>query len=125
MASGTYALLVSVLALILPREGVDAFVHPRTALRSSRPSDSIMNKATIMSAALERRAFLSQVVGGLGIGVLGLGLATERATAYEVSLAGMLERGCNSSTTRHQDTVEQQSVLVALRGQTLGLQRTR
>lgn len=84
MASGTYALLLSVIALLLPRKGVDAFVQPRTVLRPSRPSSPIMNKSTIMSATLERGAFLSQVVKGLGIGVLGLGLATERATAYEV-----------------------------------------
>lgn len=87
MASGTYVLLVSFLTLLLPREGVEAFVQPRTALRTSRPSSLIMNKPTIMSAAVERKAFLSQVVGGLGMGVLGLGLATEGATAYEVSTA--------------------------------------
>lgn len=82
MAPVSYiTLVVSALTLLLPRNGADAFVHPRPALlRSRQQQQSIM----VMSAT--RRAFLSdQLFGAIGAGVLGLGLATERATAYEVS----------------------------------------
>ncbi|CAM9201942.1 unnamed protein product [Ectocarpus sp. 8 AP-2014] len=80
MAPVSYiTLVVSALTLLLPRKGADAFVHPRPGLlRSRQQQQSIM----VMSAT--RRAFLSdQLVGAIGAGILGLGLATERATAYE------------------------------------------
>lgn len=90
MAPVSYiTLIISALSLLLPRKGADAFVHPRPALlRSRQQQQSIM----VMSAT--RRAFLSdQLVGAVGAGVLGLGVATERATAYEVSGSEVREHG--------------------------------
>lgn len=43
------------------------------------------NVVRMSSSSSSRGALLREVVGGVGIGVLGLGLATERATAYEAS----------------------------------------
>ena len=89
MSPLSYALAISSVALLLPRDGVDAFVQPRANVLGTGKSYSIMSK-TVMSASLERRAFVSQVVSG-GLGALALGSTTERATAYEVRQArGML-----------------------------------
>lgn len=90
MAPSPCMLAVSALTLLLPQAGV-AFVQPRTALMRGRASTSIMSKSMIMSqspdgdSAVRRGTFVSQLVGGIGIGVVGLGFGSERTAAYEVS----------------------------------------
>lgn len=84
MAPLTYGLGLLVLTLLHLREGADAFVQPSAALLGSHRSASVMS---MTSGPSSRGGFFLDVVGGLGVGVLGLGLATERATAYEVCMA--------------------------------------
>lgn len=83
MAPLSYTLAISSVALLLPRDGVEAFVQPRANLLGSGKSYAIMSR-TVMSASVERRAFVSQLVSGGLVGALALGSTTERATAYEV-----------------------------------------
>lgn len=110
MAWGTCALVVSAVTLLLSRESVNAFVQPRSAARllGSKSINSCIHFGSIMStsttatraimprtpptaiaAATERRDFLTElvttVISGGCVGALSLGLATEEATAYEVS----------------------------------------
>lgn len=46
-----------------------------------------------------RGGFFLDVVGGVGVGVLGLGLATERATAYEVCAVYVVASEAGGDTT--------------------------
>lgn len=89
MAPLSYTLAVSSVAFILPRDGVDAFVQPRANLLGSGKSYSIMSK-TVMSAAVERRVFVSQLVSGGLVATVALGSSSERATAYEVRQCTMV-----------------------------------
>lgn len=82
MAPLTYGLGLLVLTLLHLREGADAFVQPSAALLGSSRSASVMSMTS--DGPSSRGGFFLDVVGGLGVGVMGLGLATERATAYEV-----------------------------------------
>lgn len=79
--------LASAVALLIKFEGADAFTQPGAALVGSRSSNVIMSK-TIMSVhdapAVERRTFVTKLISGALVGVSGVGLATERAEAYEV-----------------------------------------
>lgn len=84
MAPDCRCLVLGFVALLLPRQEADAFLQPRPVLLGLRKSTSIMSKRTIMSAAVERRDFVTQLSRGV-IGALGAGIATDRATAYEVS----------------------------------------
>lgn len=90
MAPLTFGLGLLVLMLLHPREGADAFVQPSAALLGSRGSASIMSMTS--DGASSRAGFLD-VVGSVGVGVLGLGLATERASAYEVCTRRVSPRG--------------------------------
>ena len=83
MAPLSYTLAVSSVALLLPGGGVNAFVQPGANLPGSGKSYSIMSK-TVMNAAVERRAFVSQLVSGGFLAAVTLGSSSERATAYEV-----------------------------------------
>lgn len=95
MAPLTYGLGLSVLALLHLREGADAFVQPSAALLGSRRSASVMSMTS--DGPSSRGGFLVEFAGGVGVGVLGLGLATERATAYEVcTVTGKVSR-CESN----------------------------
>lgn len=87
MSPRTYALALSAVALLLKFEGGDAFAQPGAVSIWSRSSNVIMSK-TIMSVhdvrAVERRTFVTTLISGGLVGASGLGLAMERAEAYEV-----------------------------------------
>lgn len=78
------ALLISMTFLFSRwHANVDAFVPRRLSLPRSCSSASMMKKV-IMKAAVERRGYITQLSQG-ALGVLGIGVATDRVEAYEVS----------------------------------------
>lgn len=87
MSPRTYALALSAVALLLKFEGGDSFVQPGAVSVRSQSSNVIMSK-TIMSVhdvrPVERRTFVTTLISGGLVGASGLGLAMERAEAYEV-----------------------------------------
>lgn len=78
------AVLISVIFLFSRwHANVDAFVPRILALPGSCSSASI-TKNVAMNAAVERRCYITQLSQG-ALAVLGIGVATHRVEAYEVS----------------------------------------